>query len=37
MHDKLERIHKDAIKASSRYYPDICREGLRKITKAPMS
>jgi hypothetical protein len=33
MNDELERIWNEAVMASSRYYPSICLEGLRKPTK----
>jgi hypothetical protein len=33
MRDKLERIWKEAVMVSSRHYPGIYLEGLRKTTK----
>jgi hypothetical protein len=31
INDELERISKEAVMTSSRYYPGICMEGPRKI------
>jgi hypothetical protein len=31
--DELERIRKKAVMAYLKYYPGICLEGLRKMTK----